>query len=49
MDLNVAQRGIDAVAAELGVASVAAGEIYSQPSERQKGSNADSDSENWAA
>jgi ABC-type nitrate/sulfonate/bicarbonate transport system substrate-binding protein len=49
VDLNIAQRAIDAVAAELGVASVAAGEIYSQPSERQKGSNADSDSENWAA
>jgi hypothetical protein len=28
VDLNIAQQGIEAVAAELGVASVAAAEIY---------------------
>jgi hypothetical protein len=49
VDLNIARQGIDAVAAELGVASVAPDEIYSQPSERQKGSNADSGSDEWAA
>ena len=48
VDLDIAQRAIDAVAAELGVSSVAAGEIYSPPSERQKGSNADSGSDEWA-
>ena len=31
VDLNVAQQGIDAVAAELGLASVAADEIYQPP------------------
>ncbi|HEY7392949.1 MAG TPA: ABC transporter substrate-binding protein [Bryobacteraceae bacterium] len=37
VDLNIAQQAIDAVAAELGVASVAADEIYlSRPGERQK-------------
>jgi ABC-type nitrate/sulfonate/bicarbonate transport system substrate-binding protein len=49
VDLNIARQAIDAVAAELGVASVAADEIYSRPSERQKGSNADSGSDEWAA
>ncbi len=34
MDLNIAQQAIDAVAAELGVASVAAKEVYQPPSER---------------
>jgi len=31
VDLNVAQQGIDAVAAELGLASIAADEIYQPP------------------
>ena len=32
VDLDIAQQGIDAIAAELGVASVAANEIY-QPAQ----------------
>jgi ABC-type nitrate/sulfonate/bicarbonate transport system substrate-binding protein len=34
VDLNIAQQAIEAVAAELGVASVAADEVYQPPSER---------------